>query len=199
MRQLYLASLIFFMQNNTLELIFKTLNIENTNISTYFSGNYEEILIQILQSTEFDSIRSQAASLLELLKQIQTGKNNQITELKSALEHTKHLKHFEKEHLIGIYLNSKNEIIHKETISIGGINSNNFHPREIFKPAITYGATNIILAHNHPTGDATPSKSDIISTRKLLRAAKILRIELVDHIIIGKDNFSSLKKLGIIA
>ena len=199
MRQLYLVSLIFFMQNNTLELIFKTLNIENTNISTYFSGNYEEILIQILQSTEFDSIRSQAASLLELLKQIQTGKNNQITELKSALEHTKHLKHFEKEHLIGIYLNSKNEIIHKETISIGGINSNNFHPREIFKPAITYGATNIILAHNHPTGDATPSKSDIISTRKLLRAAKILRIELVDHIIIGKDNFSSLKKLGIIA
>ena len=199
MRQLYLVSLIFFMQNNTLELIFKTLNIENTNISTYFSGNYEEILIQILQSTEFDSIRSQAASLLELLKQIQTGKNNQITELKSALEHTKHLKHFEKEHLIGIYLNSKNEIIHKETISIGGINSNNFHPREIFKPAITYGATNIILAHNHPTGDATPSKSDIILTRKLLRAAKILRIELVDHIIIGKDNFSSLKKLGIIA
>ena len=97
-----------------------------------------------------------------------------------------------KEHLRGIYLNSHHKIIHDEVISIGTVNSNLIHPREVFKPAIQYGAAAIILAHNHPSGILEPSQADIDITKQLIAVGKIVGINLLDHIIIGKDSFMSI-------
>jgi len=97
-----------------------------------------------------------------------------------------------KEHLRGLYLNTHHRVIHDEVISIGTINSNLIHPREVFKPAIEYGAVAVILAHNHPSGIATPSHADIEVTKQLVTAGKIIGINLLDHVIITKDGFTSI-------
>ena len=97
-----------------------------------------------------------------------------------------------KEHLRGLYLNSHNRIIHDEVISIGTINSNIVHPREVFRPAIEHNAVAIVLAHNHPSNTATPSIQDIEITKQLVQAGKILGINILDHVIITKSTFISI-------
>lgn len=98
-----------------------------------------------------------------------------------------------KEHLRGLYLNSHNRIIRDETISIGTINSNIVHPREIFRLAVESGAAGVILAHNHPSGEVTPSDEDVEMTNRVVQAGKILGIRVLDHVIITKDAFTSVK------
>jgi DNA repair protein RadC len=101
--------------------------------------------------------------------------------------------HLEQENFVVIYLNVKGEVIHKETIFIGTINQTLIHPREIFKPAIKLAASAVVFCHNHPTGDATPSKADLEATNKLMEASSIVGIDLVDHVIIGRDEYYSIK------
>jgi DNA repair protein RadC len=72
------------------------------------------------------------------------------------------------------------------------------HPREVFKDAITHSAASVVLAHNHPSGDPEPSEDDIKITRKLVESGEILGIQVVDHIIIGKNNLCSFKERGLI-
>lgn len=103
-----------------------------------------------------------------------------------------------KEHFKGLYLDVKNKLIHSENIFIGTLSSTLIHPREIFNPAIRHSAAGIIVVHNHPSGDAEPSEDDIKVTKKLLETSKILEIELLDHIIIGEDRYTSLKERGIL-
>lgn len=102
-----------------------------------------------------------------------------------------------KEYVRGLYLNSRNQVIHDEIISIGSLDGNILHPREIFRPAIDYGAASVILAHNHPSGDCEPSNSDISVTKKLLEASKMIQIPLLDHLIIGENSYTSLNKKGL--
>jgi DNA repair protein RadC len=83
-------------------------------------------------------------------------------------------------------------------VSIGGLHSSIVHPREVFKTAVKRSAASIILAHNHPSGDPTPSQEDISITRRLIEAAKIIGIELLDHVIIGDSTYCSLKEKGLI-
>jgi DNA repair protein RadC len=97
-----------------------------------------------------------------------------------------------KEHLRGIYLNTHHRVIHDEVISIGTIDANLVHPREVFKPAIEYGAAAVILAHNHPSGVVSPSAADIEITRHIISVGKVIGIPLVDHVIIGTDTFASI-------
>ncbi len=99
-----------------------------------------------------------------------------------------------KEHVRGLYLNSRYRLIHEETISIGSLDANIVHPREIFRPAIEYLAYAIILAHNHPTGDPTPSAEDVLMTKKLVKIGKLLQIPLLDHLVVGCNAFTSLNK-----
>ena len=99
-----------------------------------------------------------------------------------------------KEHVRGLYLNSRYRLIHEETISIGSLDTNIIHPREIFRPAIEYGAYALILAHNHPTGDPTPSAEDLAMTKRLVKVGKLLQIPLLDHLIVGCNAFTSLNK-----
>ncbi|HRH32870.1 MAG TPA: DNA repair protein RadC [bacterium] len=116
-----------------------------------------------------------------------------IRTAKDVFNYLKDLRSLPKEHLRGLYVNTHHRLIHDEVISIGTINSNLIHPREVFKPAIEYGAAAVILAHNHPSGIITPSAADIEITRRVVEAGKIIGIPLVDHVIIGKNKFVSIE------
>ena len=103
----------------------------------------------------------------------------------------------QKEHFVILYFNTKNILIHSE-VSIGTLNASMVHPREVFHQAILNHASHVIIAHNHPSGDPTPSDEDITTTSRLVEAGKILGIAVVDHMIITSDNYTSLKQLGYI-
>lgn len=106
------------------------------------------------------------------------------------------MKHFDKEHFKAALLNTKNQILKVVTVSIGSLNASIVHPREILKPAISASAASIILVHNHPTGDPTPSSEDIEFTRRFAKCGELIGIQLLDHVIIGNNNFKSLKECG---
>ncbi len=91
-----------------------------------------------------------------------------------------------------------NKITYDKNISVGNINSSVVDPREVYKPALEKAARGIILLHNHPSGDSTPSKSDIDVTRRLRDAGTILGVTFIDHIIIGDGEYTSMKEYGII-
>lgn len=101
-----------------------------------------------------------------------------------------------KENFIELCLDTKNQIIREETISIGSLNANVVHPREVFKTALAVSAAHIIVAHNHPSGDPTPSKEDIEVTKKLIEAGKIIGVDVLDHVIIGDGRHFSMKEAG---
>jgi len=101
-----------------------------------------------------------------------------------------------KEMFIELCLDTKNQIIKEETISMGSLNANIVHPREVFKTALSESAAHIIVAHNHPSGDPTPSREDIEITKKLVETGKIIGIDLLDHVIIGDGRHFSMKEAG---
>lgn len=103
-----------------------------------------------------------------------------------------------KEHFVTLLLDTKNQVIACETISIGSLNSSIVHPREVFKTAITKSAASIILAHNHPSGNTEPSNEDIEVTRRLIETGDIIGIKVLDHIIIGDGRYMSFKEMGYI-
>lgn len=100
------------------------------------------------------------------------------------------------EHFVALYLNTKNQVLHKQTIFIGSLNASIVHPREVFKQAIRRSAASVICLHNHPSGDPSPSQEDIEVTKRLSECGKIIGIELLDHLIIGENKFVSLKEKG---
>lgn len=103
-----------------------------------------------------------------------------------------------KEHFRILSLNSRNQLIEIDNISMGSLDSSIAHPREIFCTAIQNSAALIILVHNHPSGDPAPSEDDLEITKRLVEAGKILGIEVIDHIIVAKDSFFSFKGKGLI-
>lgn len=102
-----------------------------------------------------------------------------------------------KEHFVILCLNTRNQLIFDE-VSVGTLNASLVHPREVFKKAILNNASSVIVAHNHPSGDSTPSKDDIATTNRLIEAGKILGISVNDHIIVSSDGRYSMKEQGII-
>jgi DNA repair protein RadC len=100
------------------------------------------------------------------------------------------------EHFVALFLNVKNQILHKQTIFIGSLNASIVHPREIFREAVKRSAASIICAHNHPSGNPAPSPEDIDVTKRLFEAGQLMGIELLDHVIIGDHQFISLKEKG---
>jgi len=115
-----------------------------------------------------------------------------IRTAKQAFNYLKDMRDLPKEQLRGLYLNSRYRLIHDEVISVGSLTANIVHPREIFRPAIEYSAAAVIIAHNHPSGSAAPTKSDIAVTGQIREAGRILGIDLLDHIIIAKNKFTSI-------
>lgn len=104
------------------------------------------------------------------------------------------MSHLEQEHFVVIFLNIKSEVITYETIFKGTIHQTLIHPRELFKTAIKLSAAAVIFVHNHPTGDSTPSKADIEATEGLKEASLIVGIDLIDHIVIGKKEYYSIRE-----
>lgn len=115
-----------------------------------------------------------------------------IRNAKDVYDYLIDMRSLPKEHLRGLYLNSHNRIIHDEVISIGTINTNIIHPREVFRPGIEYTSAAVVLAHNHPSGVCTPSAQDIEVTEQIIQAGKVLGINVLDHVIITKDSFVSI-------
>lgn len=111
---------------------------------------------------------------------------------REVYEYAQDMRSLPKEHLRGIYLNTHHRVIHDEVISMGTVNTNIIHPREVLKPAIEHGAAALILMHNHPSGIVTPSDADIEITKQLVTAGKIIGIHILDHVIVGKDGFASV-------
>ena len=111
-----------------------------------------------------------------------------------VFEYAKDLIRLKKEYLRGLYVDTRNKLVRDEVIAIGTLNASLAHPREIFHPAIESHAAAIILVHNHPSGDPSPSKDDIELTKQIYKASKILDIEILDHVIIGNEKYFSLKE-----
>ena len=109
-----------------------------------------------------------------------------------VFEYVKDMRDLSKEHLRGIYLNTHYKVIRDETISIGTVDTNIVHPREVFKPALEYCASAVVLVHNHPSGTTAPSQADIEMTEQLITAGRILGIELIDHVIVTRKSFASI-------
>lgn len=109
------------------------------------------------------------------------------------------LRYESKENFIIMLLNTKNHVLATPTISVGSLSASIVHPREIFREAIHHAAASIILIHNHPSGDPSPSKEDIVVTENLVKAGQLMDIAVLDHIIIGDNRYTSLKEKGIIA
>lgn len=97
----------------------------------------------------------------------------------------------EQEHFYALYLNNRKKIVGERLLYVGTINHSLVHPREIFKQAYLLGASSIVLVHNHPNGNSKPSNDDVITTKKLIEVGSILGVNVVDHIIIGFDNYYS--------
>lgn len=107
------------------------------------------------------------------------------------------LKDEEQEHFIVLCLNTKNEIIARKTISIGTLDQAIVHPRDVYRFAIKNNAARIIAVHNHPSGNPEPSENDKTVTKRLIRSGDILGVEILDHIIVGNDNYVSLRERGL--
>ncbi|MFZ3076424.1 MAG: DNA repair protein RadC, partial [Psychrobacter glacincola] len=108
------------------------------------------------------------------------------------------MRHLDREQFRTVLLNTKNQVLETEVVSVGSLNSSIVHPREVFKNPIKKSAAALILVHNHPSGDPTPSREDIEVTKRLTEAGKILGIDILDHIIIGDNRYSSLKEKDLI-
>jgi DNA repair protein RadC len=108
------------------------------------------------------------------------------------------LRHNKKEHFIALYLNARSQLVHKETLSMGTLNANLVHPREVFEPALKHSAAGIMVAHNHPSGDPKPSEDDLEITKRLMEAGKMMGVELLDHVIISTNNHFSFKEKKMI-
>ncbi|CAG7644926.1 hypothetical protein PAESOLCIP111_04847 [Paenibacillus solanacearum] len=142
----------------------------------------------------------QLTALFKLVKTLSIPSHDQcmIRSPKDAFDILEpELRYSTKEHFICLFLNTKNRVLHHEIVSIGSLNAAIVHPREVFRAAIQRCSASIICAHNHPSGDSTPSPEDISLTKRLVSVGELVGIEVLDHIIIGSGNFVSLKEQGL--
>jgi len=101
-----------------------------------------------------------------------------------------------REHFCALYLDTRQGLIDVEVLSIGTLNQSLVHPREVFRTAILRSAESIVIAHQHPSGDANPSREDMVVTERLVKAGRIIGIEVVDHVVVGDaGRFVSIRSL----
>jgi DNA repair protein RadC len=135
----------------------------------------------------------------ELGRRLLQNKKSQIyLTPKDIWQELKDIRDNKKEHFVIFFLDARNQEIKREIISVGSLNANLVHPREVFEPAVRHLAAQVILAHNHPAGDLKPSEQDIEITKRLVDAGDILGIDIVDHIIVTQNGFLSFKQKKLI-
>ncbi|WP_286676642.1 RadC family protein [Peribacillus asahii] len=142
----------------------------------------------------------QLLAAVELGRRIHRVNNQERYVIRSPEDGAKYcmeeMRFLTQEHFVCLYLNTKNQVLHKRTVFIGSLNASIVHPREVFKEAFRRSAASIICLHNHPSGSPDPSKEDIEVTKRLVECGKIIGIDLLDHIIIGEHKYVSLKEKG---
>jgi DNA repair protein RadC len=121
-----------------------------------------------------------------------------INSVKDVIAQFSYLRNKSREHLAALYLNARNEMVHKKHLFVGTLNANLVHPREIFEQALSNNAASVILVHNHPSGDPEPSEADLEITKRIQEAGKIMGIDVLDHIIITKTKVFSFKEKKLI-
>lgn len=177
------------------------------DVLSYASSNVGDLgKAEVSELTEIDGIGTAKAcsivAALELSKRLVSGKVMETAVLTDCGDVAKllmkEMMYESREIFMSIHLNTRLRIESKSIISIGNLDSAPVHPREVFAPAIRRGAAGIIVAHNHPTGDPSPSEEDIKVTERLLETSRIVGIRLVDHVIIGSGSYVSLKEMGYI-
>lgn len=176
------------------------LEISNRLISKYGLQNLSNCSLQQLQQQYGigPARSSQIVALFELYKRISyTQEKKKISCAKEIAElYFPKTKSMQKENFIAVYVDTKNNIIAEETISVGILNSSLVHPREVFHGAIKHLAHSVIVLHNHPSGDPEPSTEDIQITKILEKTGKLMGIPLLDHVILGKDSWWSWAETG---
>src|SRR4030066_6021 len=160
----------------------------------------EKSVAELMKNTGLPKVKAtQVIACMELGRRIFYEDKSRVPTIKTPEEVFKYLSDMQKltkEQFRGLYLNSRNRLIHDEVISMGSLNLSVVHPREVFRPAVEYGAAAVILAHNHPSGDPEPSTEDIKITKQLVEAGKLMEIEVLDHVKIGGEKLISLKEKG---
>lgn len=144
----------------------------------------------------------QIKAALELSKRISSYKKQRTVNITSPWDVSQYImeemRYLKQEHFGIIMMNTKNEILKFLKITVGTLNASLVHPREVFSEPIKCKSASIILVHNHPSGDPTPSKEDIDTTKRLIESGNILGIKILDHVIIGDGKYISLKEKEII-
>lgn len=125
-------------------------------------------------------------------RMLKDKKSSILLSPKDVWERMEDIRGSKKEHFVVFYLDSRNQEIQRDIVSVGTLNESLVHPREVFEGAIKYNAASIIIAHNHPSGDLEPSQDDIEITKKLIHAGKILDIKIIDHLIVTKTGVNSV-------
>ena len=145
---------------------------------------------------------AQIAAVFELARRLETFVEEPKRKICSpkdvyALMYPK-MREQKKEKFVTLCLDTKNQVLKEDIISVGSLNASIVHPREVFKAALMESSASVIMIHNHPSGDPSPSKEDIMVTEKLIEGGKLLGIDVLDHIIIGDGRYVSLKDEGFV-
>lgn len=172
---------------------------EKGGLNGLINSTYEELKeidgIGIVKAAEIMAL----AEISKRFRSFKSGEDYRISSPKDAADYVMdEMKYLQKEHLRVIMLNTKNMVICSKDVSMGSLNSSIVHPREIYTEAIKRCSASIIICHNHPSGDPTPSLEDINITKRLAECGKIIGIELIDHIVIGDGTYISLKEKGVL-
>jgi len=139
---------------------------------------------------------SQITAALELGRRNAQPSRERLVNPRSVLAHVSSIRGKRREHTICLYLNGRHELLHQETVAIGGLNYSLLEPRDVFSPALRLPASSVIVVHNHPSGSIRPSKEDLHVTKKLLQAGELLGVNLLDHLIVTKNQHASLREMG---
>ncbi len=177
-----------------------SLEIANRLLVKYGLGKFDELgFNELKKECNGDYVKTlRILSLVELCKRygkcVGNGYKKSIDSSKDVYDIFKEdLVSLKKEHFFVLLLDTKNKIIKKELVSVGTLNSSLVHPREVFRSAIRESANSIILVHNHPSGDCSPSSEDVVITDRLFEIGELLEIDVLDHVIVGNGDYWSWK------
>ena len=140
----------------------------------------------------------QILASFELARRYFGKKDVKITFPSDVLPFVRDISDKRQEHFVCLALNGANEVIGNRVVTVGLLNSNQVHPREVFSDPIVDRAASIILVHNHPSGDTEPRQEDIAITKRLVEAGELLGIKIHDHVIVSKNGYTSMKERGVI-
>lgn len=170
-------------------------------IEKFFNSNFETMSLEKLLQVHGLGLAkaSQIISAIELSRRyLIDTQTYKISSAKEVYQELKEYKNKQQEYFLTLYLDGANHLLDKKVITIGTLNQSLVHPREVFSYAIEKRCASIIVAHNHPSGILKPSNEDLNVTQRLKDSAKILGIELLDHVIFTKDGFYSFEEKGLL-